>query len=400
MKIEEKVLLLDGKDVWHTTDIESEQIKSIMLCDGPHGIRKQVDSNDNLGLNNSYPATLFPAAATVACSFNKEIAEMMGSAIGKEARSQNVHVVLGPGINIKRNPLCGRNFEYFSEDPYMAGTMGASWIKGLQSNNVGASLKHFAANNQETFRFTSDSIIDERALREIYLKGFEIAIKENPATVMCSYNKLNGVYASENKYLLTDILRKEWNYKGLVVSDWGAVSNRVSGLINGLDLEMPSSNGYNTAKIINAYKKNQLTESDIDKSVERVLELVSKYKDNQEIPFDKDMNHKIAQEIASESIVLLKNDNILPLQKDDKVAIVGAFAKTPRCQGGGSSFINPIKVENLIDEIESYTNNYQYFEGYSFVDDGYNEELINNIVKVVKKENIKDIRYKLVLDVL
>ena len=383
MNLKEKASLLSGKDVWHTASIEKLDIKSIMMADGPHGLRKQVDSSDNLGLNSSYKATLFPSAAAVACSFNTDMAYKMGKAIGKEARGADVQVVLGPGINIKRNPMCGRNFEYYSEDPYVSGVMGEAWIRGLQSQNVGASLKHFAANNQETYRHISNSVIDMRALREIYLKNFEIAIKANPATVMCSYNKLNGIYASESYFLLTQVLRSEWGYKGLVVSDWGAVSNRVLGLINGLDLEMPSSRGYNTKKIIKAHKKEYIVDNDIDSSVKRVLDLVNKYVNNKNIPYDFEVHHQVSQKIARESIVLLRNENkILPLKKDEKIALVGAFAKHPRVQGGGSSYINPHKIENVFDEIVNYTNNYQYFQGYTLDGDGYDQSLVDEIVNI------------------
>ena len=382
MKIEDKIKLLSGKDVWHTADIPNENIPSIMMADGPSGLRKQVDTSDNLGLNSSYQATSFPAPAAVACSFNKEMAQLMGEAIGKEARANNVHIVLGPGINIKRNPLCGRNFEYYSEDPYLSGIMGYHWITGLQSNNVGASLKHFAANNQETFRFTSDSWVDERALREIYLKNFEIAIKANPATVMCSYNKLNGTYASHSKYLLSDILRKKWQYDGLVVSDWGAVSDRVLGVKHGLDLEMPSSYGYHEHKIKEALMNGELTEEEINQATNRVIKLVRKYQDNKQISFNKQLHHEIASKIASESIVLLKNDYVLPLKLNEKIAIVGAFAQSPRYQGGGSSFINPFKVENVLDEINNYTKNYHYYPGY-YLDEKPNDDLIQDIVQEV-----------------
>ncbi len=385
MKIDDKVKLLSGKDVWHTANIDSEQIPSIMMSDGPHGIRKQYDSQDNLGQNETYQATLFPAAVTLACTFNENLAEKAGDAIGKEARLMDVQVVLGPGINIKRSPLCGRNFEYYSEDPYLAGIMGKKWIEGLQKKGVGASLKHFAANSQERLRMTIDSVVDERALREIYLKNFQIALKANPATVMCSYNKLNGTLASESKYLLTDVLRNEWNYEGMVVSDWSAVSDRVKGVINGLDLEMPSSQGYNNEKVLEAYRDGQISEAVIDKAVNRVLALVYKYKDNKVLPYDLEESHKVSQEIAREGIVLLKNEDVLPLKANEKIALIGGFAKKPRVQGGGSSNVNPYRVENVYDEIKGYTSNYQYFEGYSNIKDGYDEALLKEVL-----DNIKD----------
>jgi beta-glucosidase len=384
MKIEDKVKLLSGKDVWHTADIASEGIPSIMMADGPHGLRKQLDSADNIGIRGTHQATLYPAATTVACTFNKDLAYKMGKMIGAEARSMDVQVVLGPGINIKRNPLCGRNFEYYSEDPYLAGTLGYHWISGLQSNHVGASLKHYAANSQETLRLWSDSVIDERALREIYLKNFEIAMKAEPSTVMCCYNKVNGVYGSENKYLLTDILRQEWGYKGLVVSDWGAVSNHVKAVLAGCDLEMPSSHGYGSKKILEGLKKGEITEADIDKSVDRVLSLVNKYKDNKILDFDHKEAEKTARELATEGIVLLKNENVLPLQANERIAIVGGFAEKPRIQGGGSSHINPIRKESLLSEISAYTKNYQYFQGYNLENDDYNEELAEEVLNNIK----------------
>ncbi|MGD9886682.1 MAG: beta-glucosidase [Bacilli bacterium] len=380
MNLKQRVAMLTGKDVWHTYSNKKLKIKSLAMADGPHGLRKQIDNQDNLGLNSSYPATLFPSEATVACSFNKKMVELMGETIAKEAKAADVHIVLGPGVNIKRNPLCGRNFEYFSEDPHLSGTMGASWIKGLQSQNIGASLKHFAVNNQETYRFNINAVVDERALREIYLKPFEIAIKENPATVMAAYNKINGVYATENKKLLNDILRKEWNYKGVTVSDWGAVSNRVQSLLQGLDLEMPSSGVYNSKKLIDALHDEYLIDNDIDAAVGRILKMVEKYQNNIQEPFDKDEHFKIAQQIATDSIVLLKNDGILPLKPTDKVAIVGAFAQFPRIQGGGSSNVNPIKVNNVIDEINNYTHNCKYFRGYTFENDGFDQNLIDEVV--------------------
>lgn len=379
MKIKEKITFVGGIDVWHTAPIESEKIRSVMMADGPHGLRKQFDSKDNLGTNSSYPATLFPAAATLACSFNRSLAYRMGEAIGKEARANGVAVVLGPGINIKRNPMCGRNFEYYSEDPFLSGTMGYHWIKGLQSQNVGASLKHFVCNNQETFRMTTDSIVDERALRELYLKGFEIAIKADPATVMCSYNKVNGTYASENRYLLTDILRNEWHFQGVVVSDWGAVSDRVKALKSGLDLEMPSSYGYNSEKLLRAYLKHEITDQDLDNSVRRIQFLVKLYQDNQTVSFDEAEHHRLAQDIAAESIVMLKNDGILPLKSTDKIAVIGKFAKEPRTQGGGSSFINPFRIETVAEEISGYCSQYEIFDGYTLDDDGYHQELIEQV---------------------
>ncbi|MDD3999509.1 MAG: glycoside hydrolase family 3 C-terminal domain-containing protein [Bacilli bacterium] len=385
MKVEDKVKLLSGKDVWNTASIEAEGIPSIMMADGPHGVRKQIDLEDNLGMKGIQEANLYPAATTVACSFNRNLAYKMGKMIGAEARNLDVQIVLGPGINIKRNPLCGRNFEYYSEDPYLAGILGYEYIEGLQSNNVGASLKHFAANSQETLRLWSDSVVDERALREIYLKNFEIALKANPATVMCCYNRVNGVYGSENKYLLTDVLRKEWGYRGLVVSDWGSVSNRVKGIIAGLDLEMPSSKGYYDQKIFQALQDGELEEQEIDACVNRVLKLVKNYKDNKVLGFNQEKAYQVAREIATEGIVLLKNDHILPLKAEEKVAIVGEFAAKPRTQGGGSSHINVIREESLLSEISAYTKNYRYFQGYNLEKTDYDDDLAYEVIDHIQE---------------
>ncbi len=381
MNLKQRLSLLSGKDVWHTYGNKKLRIKSIMMADGPHGLRKQYDSKDNLGLQSSYPATLFPAAATVACSFNKDLAREMGKAIGEEALEADVQVVLGPGVNIKRNPKGGRNFEYYSEDPLLSGVMGASWIKGIQSQNVGASLKHFALNNQETCRLTYNAVVDHRTLREIYLKPFEIAVKAEPATVMAAYNKINGAYCTENYELLTGLLQKEWGYKGLVVSDWGAISNRVVSLVHGCDLEMPSSGGYNSKKILKAFKEEHIIDYDIDSSVRKVLNLVDRFKDNAVKPFDKDAHFRLAETIAADSIVLLKNEGILPLKAEEKIALVGTFAKSPRIQGGGSSNVNPLKVTNVLDEMNSYAKNYQFFRGYSMEKDGYDPKLVQEAVK-------------------
>lgn len=384
MNIEDKINLLNGKDVWHTYNIDRLNVKSIMMADGPHGLRKQADSLDNIGARGSYPATLFPAAATAACTFYPLIIQKMGEAIGREARSAGVHVVLGPGINIKRNPLCGRNFEYFSEDPYLAGVMASAWIRGAQKYNVGTSLKHYAANNQETYRFTINSVVDERALREIYLKGFEIAIREKPATVMASYNKINGEYACESKYLLTDILRDEWKYEGVVVSDWGAVYDRAAALKAGLDLEMPSSHGYNAKLLLEAYKKGEISVDVIDRSVDRIIKMVKKHQDNEPLNFDAEKHHEIAREIARHGIVLLKNDGVLPFGANEKIAVIGEFARNPRLQGGGSSAVNPLRFETVLSEISAFTDSYAFYPGYTLAGDGFSQELIDEAVAGAK----------------
>ena len=286
----------------------------------------------------------------------------MGDALGKEARSLGVNVLLAPGINIKRNPMCGRNFEYFSEDPYLSGILAKNYIEGVEENNVGTSLKHFAVNNQEDYRFNIDSVVDERALREIYLKNFELALQAKPKTVMCSYNKLNGELASQNKWLLTDILRDEFKYEGLVVSDWGAVSNPVKSLKAGLDLEMPATYGYSERLITKAYKKGEVSEEEINRSANRVIKLVNEYKDVTPLHLDREYVEEVARDVARDSIVLLKNDGVLPFSKDEKVLIIGEFAKKPRNQGGGSSFVNLYSISTLLSKIDNYTTNYKYLK--------------------------------------
>lgn len=395
MTLEEKASLCSGLDFWHTKAIDRLHIPSIMMTDGPHGLRKQDEKADNLGINNSVPATCFPSAAGMACSWDRELIRNMGVAIGEECIAENVSILLGPAANIKRSPLCGRNFEYFSEDPYLSSQMAANHIKGVQSQGVGTSLKHFAANNQEHRRMTTDTIMDERTLREVYLASFEGAVKEaQPWTVMCAYNKVNGEYCSENKYLLTDILRDDWGHKGVVVSDWGAVNDRVSGLKAGLELEMPSSSGSGDRKIIEAVKKGELSEDVLDRAVERLLNIIFKAFDNRKAnaSYNKDNHHQLARKAASESMVLLKNeDNILPLRKEGTIGVIGAFAKNPRYQGGGSSHINPTKLDNIYDEIEKTAGGSAkilYAEGYKLDSDDIDEALIDEAKKVAKKSDV------------
>lgn len=366
MTLEEKASFMSGKDFWTSASLERLDIPSIFLSDGPHGIRKQKDSPDHAGLNESIPATCYPTAATVANSWNLELAEELGKHLGKEARAQNVNVLLGPGTNIKRNPLCGRNFEYFSEDPILAGKLSAAYIRGIQSNGVSACLKHFAANNQEFRRMVVESVIDERALREIYLKPFEIGIKEtNLKCLMSSYNRLNGDYTNENIHLMKDILRDEWNYQGMVVTDWGGSNDRVKGLLAGNSLEMPSTSGETNNQIVEAVKKGLLEESVLDENLDRLLTLIF---DTAEInsldeSFDVEEHHAFAEKVALDSIVLLKNENsILPLSSNHKVAIIGDFAKKPRYQGAGSSIVNPTKVDDTISLIEQFDLKYIGYE--------------------------------------
>jgi len=311
MTLEEKAGLCSGLDFWHTKSVKRLGIPSIMMADGPHGLRKQSGEIEHLGINASVPATCFPSGATLACSWDRKLIEKVGIALGEECQAEGVSIILGPSANIKRSPLCGRNFEYFSEDPSLSSQMAEYHIKGVQSQGVGTSLKHFAANNQEHRRMSVDTIVDERALREIYLASFEEAVKQaQPWTVMCAYNKVSGEYCSENKYLLTDILKDEWGHKGFVVSDWEAVNERVKGLTAGLELEMPSSGGIGDKKIVKAVESGQLAEEVINKAVERLLTVIFKAENNKKenASYDKDEHHQLAREVAGECVVLLKNE--------------------------------------------------------------------------------------------
>lgn len=355
LTLEEKAGLCSGLDFWHTKGVERLGIPSIMMTDGPHGLRKQAEKADHLGLGGSVPATCFPSGATLACSWDRALIEKIGVALGEECQAENVSILLGPAANIKRSPLCGRNFEYFSEDPYLSSEMAANHIKGVQSQGVGTSLKHYAANNQEHRRLLIDAIIDERTLREIYLASFEGAVKQSqPWTVMCAYNKVNGKYCSENKYLLTDILKEEWGHEGFVVSDWGAVNERAEGLAAGLELEMPSSCGEGDKKIVEAVKSGKLPEHILDNAVERLLKVIFKALDNKNnASYDREKHHLLAREAARECMILLKNDgDILPLRKEGTIAVIGAFARSPRYQGGGSSHVNPFRVDDGLEEIK------------------------------------------------
>ena len=382
MTLEEKAGLCSGLDFWHTKGIERLGIPSIMLTDGPHGLRKQQASADHLGLFDSVPATCFPSAAGLASSWDRELIRKVGVALGEECQAEDVAMLLGPGANIKRSPLCGRNFEYFSEDPYLSSRLAASHIEGVQSQGVGTSLKHFAANNQEHRRMTGDSVLDERTLREIYLASFEQAVKEaQPWTVMCSYNKVNGTYASENEYLLTDILKDEWGHEGIVVSDWGAVNEREAGLAAGLELEMPSSGGAGDRKIVEAVRSGKLPEEKLDRAVERLLGLVFKAVDHKKegASYDAEAHHALAREVARESMVLLKNEGgILPLRKGGTIAVIGELAAKPRYQGGGSSHIKPTKLEDIREEIVKSAGDGSYVvyaQGYDLKSDEPDEEL-------------------------
>ena len=358
LTLQEKASLLDGSDFWHTQPLDRLGIPAIMLTDGPHGLRKQAGASDHLGMHDSVPATCFPPAAGLASSWDVVLMQRVGEALGREARAQKVGVVLGPGVNMKRTPLCGRNFEYLSEDPFLAGRLAAGLVKGVQSQGVGTSLKHFAANNQETDRLTVSAQVDERTLREIYLPAFEhVVVTAQPWTVMCSYNRINGVYASQDPWLLTTVLRDEWGFEGLVVSDWGAVDDRVLGVAAGLDLEMPSSSGGGAAAIVAAVEGGTLHEADVDKAVSRVLALVERVRPALEgtTSFDVAAHHALAFEAAASSAVLLKNDGILPLDPggQGRVAVIGELARTPRYQGAGSSRVTPTGLDDSLTAIRN-----------------------------------------------
>ncbi|MGN1163911.1 MAG: glycoside hydrolase family 3 C-terminal domain-containing protein [Candidatus Ornithospirochaeta sp.] len=349
MSLEEKIALCTGADFWNTKKMEKYGIPSIMMADGPHGLRCQKGESDMIGVNNSIPATCFPAAVTSGATWNPELYAAEGEAIGKEALEAGVSVVLGPGCNIKRNPLGGRNFEYISEDPFLAGKMAAAFVRGQQKTGASSCLKHFAANSQEYKRMNGDSQMDQRTLREIYLTAFEIAVKEaHPRTVMCSYNKINGVHASDNKTLLSDILRTEWGFDGTVVTDWGALNDRIKGLQAGCDLNMPGGSDFMDKETLNAVGNGTLSIADIDASMERILSLIEKAEDAEKTVVDWDAHHRTAEKIAEQGAVLMKNDGILPLDSSD-IVLIGYMAKEMRYQGSGSSHINPTKLVTLCD---------------------------------------------------
>lgn len=390
MTLEEKVGLCSGFDFWRLKSIERLGILTVMLSDGPHGLRKQSDDAEYTDINNSIEAICFPSGVTTACSFDRDLLYRLGDILGEECQSENVAVLLGPAINIKRSPLGGRNFEYFSEDPYLTGELALMYIKGVQSHQVGTSLKHFACNNQESRRMTASSEVDERTLREIYLAGFEKAVKEaKPWTVMAAYNRVNGVFASESPYLLTDILRKEWGFTGYVVSDWGAVNDRIAGLKAGLDLEMPGSRGTNDKKIKRAIENHTLDEEILDQSVERILTKIFEYVDNKkEVVFNKESHHQVARQLANESAVLLKNDGALPLSSTDcKIAFIGDFAKHPRIQGGGSSHIKAFKVSSALDAV-SVVCPVQFAQGFVTHIDETEPDLLNEAIELAKSSDV------------
>ncbi|MDR3215977.1 MAG: glycoside hydrolase family 3 C-terminal domain-containing protein [Clostridiaceae bacterium] len=388
LTIEEKAGLLSGATAWLTKRVDRLGIPDVWMADGPHGLRKErTDAPAVNIMKPSEPSTCFPTAVATGSSWDRALIGEIGTAIAEEAKHYGVSTVLGPGVNIKRSPLCGRNFEYISEDPYLAGEMGTAYVKGVQSTGVGTSLKHFAANNQEYLRMSIDSRVDERALREIYLAPFEKVVKEAaPATVMCSYNKLNGEYLSDSKRLLTDILRDEWGFKGMVVSDWSAVNERIAGVRAGMDLQMPANGGVDDKRIVAAVKSGKLAEADVDKCVERVLNFVFTTKKSEDATFKADFaaHRALAKRAAAESAVLLKNNGALPLSKTDKIAVIGQLADHPRYQGNGSSRINPFNVVSFKQHLENSKVRFDYAPGYTQKGDGYSDKLLSQALDIAK----------------
>ncbi len=390
MTLAEKASLCSGLNFWYLKGIQRLGLPEIMVTDGPHGLRKQESGAESVGLNASVPSTCFPTASATACSFDRQLMYEIGKAIAEECRQDNVAVLLGPGVNIKRSPLCGRNFEYFSEDPLLSGEIAAAFIEGVQSQNVGVSLKHFATNNQETRRMTIESVLDERTFREIYLKAFEIAVKKaKPWTVMCSYNKLFGEFASQNERLLTKILRNEWGFEGVVISDWGATVDRVAGLKAGLDVEMPHVDDVHDQEIIKAVENGNFPIEKLDLAAVKVTELILKSIERKPYKYEQPSHHALARAAAAQSAVLLKNEgNLLPGKTGAKAAVIGAFAKNPRYQGTGSSKILPYKLDNAFDELKAYGLEADYADGYPLNTDNVNESMITEACHVAKDKEI------------
>lgn len=391
MTLEEKAGMCSGKDFWHTKGVERLKIPSVTLSDGPHGLRKQEEKGDHLGMGDSIEAVCFPAGCLAASSFDRKLLLKLGETLGNECQAENVSVILGPAMNIKRSPLCGRNFEYFSEDPLVSTELAAAYINGVQSRNVGASPKHFLANNQEHYRLTGTSDVDERTLREIYLASFEGAVKKSkPWTIMGAYNKINGIFATENETYLTDVLRSEWGFDGYVVSDWGAVNERVPGLKAGMELEMPSSNGVNDKKIVQAVQNGELKEEILNRACERMLEVMYRFLENRDetAVFDRENDHKTAGMIAEESMVLLKNNgHILPLGAEQKIAFIGHYAKVPRYQGGGSSHIHSSKVTSAL-EAGKGNPNITFAQGFDDHAEKSDSELLLEAVNIAEQADV------------
>ena len=387
MTLEEKAGLCSGLDFWHTKGVERLGIPSAMLSDGPHGLRKQEEGGDHLGINDSIQAVCFPAGCAIASSFSREAAALLGDTLGNECQAENVSTVLGPAMNIKRSPLCGRNFEYYSEDPLLSTELAAAYVEAVQRHHVGTSPKHFLANNQEYHRMTSDSIVDERTLWEIYLASFEGMVrKAKPWTIMNAYNRLNGTYLCENTAMLTDVLRRKWGFDGYVMTDWGAMNERVPSLKAGCNLEMPGSSGGTDQEIVEAVRGGELDEAVLDRACEEYLDVLFRYIENRDetAVFDREKDHQIARQLAEESIVLLKNEgDILPLDKDAKVAFIGKYANEPRYQGGGSSHINTSRVESALDAVTE-ERSVVYAQGYDDTVDATDQALLAEAIEVAR----------------
>ncbi len=390
MTLEEKASLCSGADFWHTKAVERLGIPAVMVSDGPHGLRKQEEEADHLGVAESIKAVCFPTASAMACSFNRELLQEVGAALGEECQAEDVAVLLGPGVNMKRSPLCGRNFEYYSEDPYLAGELGAAFVQGVQSQEVGVSLKHFAANNQEWRRFSISAQVEERPLREIYLAPFERIVKKaRPWTLMCSYNRINGTYSCENEWLLNQVLRREWGFQGLVMTDWGAMNERVPALKAGLELEMPSTFGENDRLLVEAVQDGSLSMETLDRGVRRILELVDRSLSHrrENASYDKEEHHALAKRMALDSAVLLKNDGILPLKREGNTAVIGLFAQNPRIQGGGSSHINCCRIDSALDALKDCPG-ITYAQGYRTDQDVIDEELEREAIQAASKADV------------
>ena len=384
MTLEEKAAFCSGRDFWHTKAIERLGVPSVMMCDGPHGLRKQEGEGDHLGINKSIETVCYPTAAALASSFDRDVMRQLGEALGQECQAENVAMLLGPGLNIKRSPLCGRNFEYFSEDPYLAGEMGASYVKALQSKGVAACAKHFACNNQETRRMSGSSQVDERTLHEIYLPAFEAVVKNGKArSLMCAYNAVNGEFCAENKMLLTDTLREKWGFDGFVVTDWGAVKGRAEGIASGLDLEMPGGPNATGEELIEAVKAGTLSETDLDKAVLNILHFVETAlaERDENAVIDRDACRELAGKLAGECAVLLKNEDILPLQKGRKAVFIGEFAANPCYQGAGSSHIN---VPHPVSALEAAGDAVTYARGYDAHSSKTDEALLAEALNAAK----------------
>lgn len=389
LSLPQKSLLVSGDGPWNTHQIPQHGIEPVRLADGPHGLRFQEVGGDNFGIAASVPATCFPPAVAVGSSWSTSVAERIAAAIGHEARALGVDIVLGPGVNIKRSPLCGRNFEYFSEDPLLSGTLGTAYVRAIQAEGVGSAVKHFAVNNQETDRMRISADLDDRTLREIYFPAFEQVVKQaKPATVMCSYNKINGIFSSENRWLLTEVLRGEWGFEGAVMSDWGAVHDPAAAVRAGLDLEMPGTGGRTPPQVVEAVRQGTLDETDLNRSVDRILAL-KEWKDEARPDVDLEAHHRLAREVAAECAILLKNNGTLPLKPSASLAIIGDFARSPRFQGGGSSHVNAVRTESFLDALPAFTDAEVILAaGFSNDEDGDENKLREDAVRAASRADV------------